>query len=47
MFYGLRNLDKESRRTYVQFVLILPDVRSSLSITSINGRTDRVIGKGC
>jgi len=47
MFYGLRNLDHEFRCTYVQFIVMVPGVRSSFPVIKITERTDYVIGKGC
>jgi len=47
MFYGLQNLDHEFRCTYVQFIVIVHGVRSSLPVINISERTDRVIGTSC
>jgi len=38
VFYGLQNFDREFRCTYVQFIVIVPGVRSSLPIINkLNG----------
>ena len=47
MFYGVQNLGNEFHCTYVQFIVIVPGVRSSLPVINISERTDRVIGTGC
>ena len=47
MFYGISNLDHEFRCTYVQFIVIVHGVRSSLPVINISERTDRVIGTSC
>jgi len=47
MFYGLQNLDNKFHCTYVQFIVIVHDVRSSLLVINISERTDRVIGTSC
>jgi hypothetical protein len=44
MFYGLRNLDHEFRRIYVQFSFMVPGVRSSLPVINFSEELDRVIG---
>jgi len=45
MFYGLQNLNHEFRCTYVQFIVIVPGVRSSLPGINISERTEHVIVK--
>jgi len=47
MFYGLQNLDHEFRYTYVQFIVIVPGVRSSLPGINTIERTEHVIVKSC
>jgi len=47
MFYGPQNLDHEFRCTYVQFIVIVIEVRSSLPVINISERTEQMIDKGC
>jgi len=47
MFYGLQNLDHEFRCTYVQFIVTVHGVRSSLPVINISERTDGVIVTSC
>ena len=45
MFYGLQNLDDEFRCTYVQFIVMVPCVRSSLPVINTSERTEHEIVK--
>ena len=47
MFYGIQNLDHEFRRSYVQFIVTVHGVRSSLPVINISEQTDRVIVTSC
>ena len=47
MFYGLQNLDHESRSTYVQFIFIVSGARHSLPVNNISEWIVHVIDKVC